>query len=337
MNTTSPNAVPANGLRVADGQAEAWLARLLSPQCSPGDRAMFEDWLAQSQDHVNAYLEAERVHAMAGKLAADDLLRATARQARRRIGEEAARRGRWFQALSGIAATLAIALGAAYWLTRAPAVTIEQHYATTVGEQRTVVLDDGTVMLLDTGSAVSTHFSARERRVALGRGRVQFNVGRDPRRPFLVEAGPGIVRDIGTTFQVSRTGEAITVGLIEGAVMVAVGGDTASARSSTLAPGEQVAIDASGELQPTRPLDLAMAQAWPRGELVFNERRLDHLLAEMNRYSQTQLRLADPELGALTVSGVFHIDDQQALVTALEQGWSLRAERVGEHEILLHR
>jgi transmembrane sensor len=152
-----------------------------------------------------------------------------------------------------------------------------------------------------------------------------------------VEAGPGIVRDIGTTFQVSRIGEEITVGLIEGAVVVAVAGGATTARSSTLAAGEQVAIDADGELQDKRPLDLAVAQAWPRGELVFKDRRLDQLLAEMNRYSPTQLRLADPELGALTVSGVFHIDDQQALVTALEQGWSLRAERVGEHEIVLHR
>lgn len=336
MNTTNRNAVPANGLRIDEGQAEAWLARLLSPHCSTGDRAAFEDWLAQSPDHVDAYLEAELVHAMAGKLASDDLLRATARQARRRIGEETARRGRWLSALSGIAATLAIALGAAYWLTRAPAVAIEQ-YATAVGEQRTIVLKDGTAMLLDTGSSVSTHFSNRERRVAVERGRVQFSVGRDPRRPFLVEAGPGIVRDIGTTFQVSRIGDDITVGLIEGVVVVAVAEGTTTARSSTLAPGEQVAIDADGKLQGKRPLDLAVAQAWPRGELVFKGRRLDQLLAEMNRYSQIQLRLADPELGALTVSGVFHIDDQQALVTALEQGWSLRAERVGEHEIVLHR
>jgi transmembrane sensor len=336
MNTTNPNAVPVDEYPIDEGQAEAWLARLLSPHCRPEDRAAFEDWLAQSPDHVDAYLEAELVHATAGKLASDDLLRAAARQARRRMGEAGARRGRWFSAISGIAATLAIALGAAYWLTRAPVVTVEQ-YATAVGEQRTVVLSDGTAMLLDTGSSVTTRFSDRERRVVMERGRVQFSVGRDPRRPFLVQAGPGTVRDIGTTFQVSRTGEEVTVGLIEGAVEVAVGEDASTASRSTLAPGEQVAIDAKGALQVKRPLDLAVAQAWPRGDLVFKERRLDQLLAEMNRYSQTQVRLADPELGALTVSGVFHIDDQQALVTALERGWSLRAERVGDHEIVLHR
>ncbi len=55
----------------------------------------------------------------------------------------------------------------------------------------------------------------------------------------------------------------------------------------------------------------------------------------MNRYSARQVRLADPALGALTVSGVFHAGDQDALVAALERGWSLRAERSGE-EIVLH-
>jgi len=332
MNTANPLPIASE-----DGQAEAWLARLLAPDCSVQDRAAFEDWLAQSPQHIDDYFEAESVHAMAGALASDDLLRAAARQARRTAGEDIARRRRRLvTAMSSIAATLALALGAAHWLTRTPVVPIEQ-YVTTVGEQRTVVLQDGTTMLLDTDSSVTTRYGQRDRVVAVERGRVQFTVGHDPQRPFMVEAGPGIVRDIGTTFQVSRIGEEVRVGLIEGAVVVAAARDGSQRNSSTLAPGEQVAIDAAGALQPKQVLDLAVAEAWPRGDLVFKERRLDQLLAEMNRYSQTQLRLADPQLGVLTVSGVFHIDDQQALVTALERGWSLRAERLGEHEIVLHR
>lgn len=70
---------------------------------------------------------------------------------------------------------------------------------------------------------------------------------------------------------------------------------------------------------------------------MFKQRRLDELLTEMNRYSKQQVRLADPSMGGLTVSGVFHAGDQDALVAVLERGWSLRAERRGADEIVLHR
>ena len=96
-------------------------------------------------------------------------------------------------------------------------------YATAIGEQRDQLLTDGTRLLLDTDSAVDIRFDSRERLVEVRRGRVQIEVGKDA-RPFLVRAGQAVVRDIGTTFQVSRgRGEAVQVGLIEGMVQVSLG------------------------------------------------------------------------------------------------------------------
>lgn len=324
---------PSTGKDTRDGaqrQAEAWLARLDSPECDARERAAFEAWLAQSPEHIDAYLQAERVHALAAALAGDELLRAAARRERRRAASSWRRPQRWLAS----AAVLLVAIGAAVlWRPHSPPAQVQQ-FATAAGELRQVALADGTRLWLDAGSAVETRYG-EERVVELRRGRIQVDVAADPGRPFRVRAGASTIRDIGTVFQVSRRGEAVDVGLLEGEVEVSVG-TGAERRSSRLRPGEQVAIDPSGRLQPKRPLDLAVAQAWPRGDLVFKQRRLDELLAEMNRYSPVQLRLADPALGALTVSGVFHAGDQDALVAALEQGWSLRAERVGEREIVLH-
>lgn len=313
-------------------QAEAWVALLMSPECSAQERAAFEDWLALSPGNINAYLEAERIHALAASLGSDDLLRAAAQAARRKPAVAPVRRHgqRW---LAAAAAVLVMAVAGHYVWQRPPAASVQQ-FATAMGEQRQVALSDGTVMHLDTGSAVSTRYDRQQRQVELLKGRAQFVVGEDPRRPFLVKAGPSTVRDIGTTFQVSRIGEQVNVGLLDGRVEVStdVGGPRAH---SALAPGEQVSVDAGGNIGPTQPLDLAAARAWPQGDLIFNQRRLDELVAEMNRYSQVQVKLADPALGALTVSGVFHAGDQEALVAALERGWSLHAQRNGKHEIVL--
>ena len=329
MTASSPNSSSS-----VDGRAEAWLARLISPECTRQDRAAFEDWLAESPANVDAYLEAEMIHARARALASDDLLRAAARRARRTA---AGNSRQWWPRLAtaaAMAASLVLAIGIYNRPKKPPTVPILR-FVTEVGEQRSFTLADGTAMRLDTDSLVNVRFADDQRVVEVDRGRVQFKVGTDPQRPFLVKAGPGTVRDIGTTFQVSHLDKEVSVGLIEGAVMVSTRDD--GKQEATLAAGEQVRIDSQGHLHPKQSLDLAVAQAWTKGELIFKERRLDQLLDEMNRYSSVRLRLADPSLGAVTVSGVFHIDDQAALVAALERGWGIRAERVGTDEIVLSR
>lgn len=316
-------------LQPADSQAEAWMARLMAPDCTAADRAAFEDWLAQSPAHIEAWLEVERVQALGAELAGDDMLRAAARAARR---APAARRPGWQVWIPAAAAVLVAALAAVQWWQMPGEVSV-QEFATTLGEQREVTLADGTVMLLDTASTLTARYDDEQRVVELRSGRAQFVVGRDPQRPFLVRAGASTIRDIGTTFQVSHRDKVVKVGLLEGRVDVS---SSADGRRSMLSPGEQLTVDASGRIGDRAPLDVVAARAWPSGDLVFNQRRLDELLTEMNRYSSRQVRLADPALGALTVSGVFHAGDQEALVAALERGWSLRAVRTDEHEIVLH-
>ncbi len=229
-------------LQPADGQAESWMARLMAPDCTAADRAAFEDWLAQSPANVEAWLEVERVQALSAHLRGDEMLRAAARAARR--APALAPRRTWRVWLPAAAAVLVAAVAAVHWW-QLPDEASVQHYATALGEQRQVILADGTVMRLDTASALTARYDDEQRVIELKHGRAQFVVGTDPDRPFLVRAGSGTVRDIGTTFQVSRRDETVNVGLLEGRVDVSSAGD---ATGSTLSPGEQVTIDASGRI-----------------------------------------------------------------------------------------
>lgn len=327
MNTTSSTNSSA-------GRADAWLALLLSPDCTPQDRAEFNQWLDESPQHVIAYVEAERLHQIAGQLANDEMLRAAARAALREAGRDATpawRRFAWWAPTTLVAGVLvAVTIGMRWWVPTGPAPS--EHYATQVGERRELTLQDGSRLMLDTDSSLSVRFDNERREVEVERGRVQFVVAQDAARPFTVRAGEGSIRDIGTTFQVHKADQHVEVGLIEGKVIV-TGAEKAT---STLAPGQQVSYDNHGRLGATEPLDVSVANAWPGGDLVFKNQRLDALLVEMNRYSTTKLRLAEPELGRITVSGVFHAGDQAALLEVLKQGWSLRAERRGD-EIYLRR
>lgn len=321
----------------ADQQAAYWVARLDAPDCDANERSTFEDWLAQSPRHLRAWLQADAIHAAAAGLAADDLMRAAARKARREARDTFASPSTGLRAWGWAAAAgVAVAVGVLAWRMQPEAPVAQLRYATVVGEQRAVELADGTSLLLDTGTTLSVRLDERQRQVDVEGGRVHMVVGDDP-RPFLVHAGAATIRDIGTTFQVQRDAAGTHVGLVEGAVVVSAAPSRGPASSVQLAPGEQVSVESDAGFAPVRTFDIAAAEGWTQGELVFKEHRLDSLLAEANRYSTTQLTLADPALAEITVSGVFRAGNQDALVSALERGWGLRAQRVGPDEIRLHR
>lgn len=332
MKTTLLTSTAAHSAESDDERASAWVALLDSPECTSHDRAEFDRWLDESPRHVAAYVEAERVHQAAAQLNHDELLQAAARIAWRATGRGTTR-SRWWVPTTLVASLLVATVVGVNWL-RAPGEPTVQHYATAIGEQRSLRLADGTQIMLDTDSAIVARFGDDRREIELDRGRVQFQVAADAQRPFSVKAGDGVIRDIGTTFQVSKHADSINVGLIEGSVIVSSG---VAQVGSTLNPGQQISYDRSGRMTPAEPLDLNVAQAWPTGDLVFKNSRLDTLLTEMNRYSSTKLLLAEPALGEITISGVFHIGDQASLLKALEQGWSLRAEQGQGGEIVLHR
>ena len=318
-----------------DQQAASWVARLEAPDCGAAEREAFEDWLAQSPRHLEAWVQADAIHAAAAQLAHDDLLQAAARKARRESRDLFARSGPWSWKWAA-AASVAVMVGVLAWRLELEAPATQQHYATAVGEQRTIGLADGTELLLDTGSAVTVRLGERQREVDVQAGRVQLAVGDDP-RPFLVHAGGTTIRDIGTTFQVTREGRAVNVGLIEGAVVVSAAPVPDKVERVQLAPGQQVSVGADARFAPVQALDIAVAEGWTEGELVFKQHRLDALLAEANRYSRIKLTLADPALAEITVSGVFRAGNQDALVLALERGWGLHSRRVGPNEIHLYR
>lgn len=313
--------------------AEEWLARLLSPESEAHDSEAFEQWRAADPEHAVAYAEAEHIHRSAAQLAAAPLLRAAAQAARRDTARDRGLRPRlaWLAA-AGIAASLLLVFGRLEH-TRGT-VPVDQHYTSGVGPPRAIHLDDGTQLLLDAQSALTVRLGPQLREVILEQGRAEFTVAHDVQRPFQVRVGNNLIRDIGTTFQVSRQPDGVIVGLLQG--RVAVSGDDADHHwTSELRPAQQIHIDHGGAAGTISPLDLAAARGWTHGELAFRQRRLDDLLDEMNRYSTTRLRLGDPSLAALRVSGSFHAGDQDALVKALVRGWQLRVKRTAPNELTL--
>lgn len=87
---------------------------------------------------------------------------------------------------------------------------------------RMVQLEDGSIAVLDAGTALAIEFDGQQRHLRLLRGQAWFQVAHEA-RPFQVEAAGGQIRDIGTAFSVSMQDTTVLTQVSEGGVDVRPG------------------------------------------------------------------------------------------------------------------
>lgn len=325
--------------------AASWFARLRADDASADDRRDAEAWLAADPSHRAAYARLQHLWNTLGDFAAsaevDDRLSAprlagvvkapAATTVPARVPSVPARPHHWrWLAASAAALTVAI-IG---WQLLRPAPPVEQQFATTVGQQRSITLEDGTVVELDAASRIAVRYSAGERRIALQQGRAFFSVASDAARPLSVDTSSGSVRVTGTRFEVHRHDAAMAVALYEGKVQLRQAGDD-SVVLGNLAPGQRAQLSKGnapvlGKFEPTD------TPAWTRGQLVFEDLPLADAIEEFNRYGGTPIHIADPALQTLRVSGVFRSNDAAAFIEALRSAYAVSSDEQGG-QVQLHR
>jgi len=200
--------------------------------------------------------------------------------------------------------------------------------ATEVGEIRTETVADGLKVTLDTDSAVAV--SGDRRRLRLERGRARIGVDRRA-APIVVDAGAARIDAEQAVFDVRvEAGEAV-VTPVEGAVAVAsVGRDGEAVRVSA----QQSLAVAPGAVRMRDGPD--RSRSWPRGLLEFDGAALRAVVDEANRYSPVRIRLADPDLGSLRVTGQFRVGDTAGLGQSLAAAFGLSLSKQSNGDLLLH-
>ncbi len=302
-------------------EASAWLARLQGPGRTPAAEAAFKAWLAVDASHAHAFARVTDTWEMvpgAARLAVQAGVD-------RRVQQAISPLPRRAMVLSACMMLLATVASVAWWVLQEPV------YRTAVGEQRTVILDDGTRVVLNTDSRMKVAYAGRERQIRLERGEALFEVVPDPQRPFVVQARGEAVRALGTTFLVRQDPVRLVVALIEGKVEIAStvtgrGATAGLARPVLLAPGERVVMRAGAQPKVDRPRMEAVT-AWQRGEVMFDDVPLAEAIAALGRYGSVRLRLARPELASLRISGVFALRDPAEFARSLAQLHGLKVEQ----------
>ena len=307
MNAFSAKPVSAQVLDAAI----AW--QLCLDAGSTEQRAEFERWHAADEEHARAWLQLgmlnQRFAAAAGPARkALGQTRAGLRQRVRKLGSGLAS----VVLVGGLLGWLSAHQNLNYWLA-------DQRTGT--GEQRSLRLEDGTLLSLNTHSAVDVRFDEQQRLIVLREGEISIETGHNDDRPFIVATEDGRLRALGTRFLVRLEGQGTRLGVLQSAVAAK---PQDSGDEQIVREGQQVLMnhDRLGHIDP-----LAMgADAWTRGMLVVDNVRLDQLVQELGRYRSGYLGVA-PEVAGLRITGSFPLHNTDLALQSLLPTLPVQVER----------
>ncbi|OYX73596.1 MAG: hypothetical protein B7Y81_02465 [Caulobacter sp. 32-67-35] len=296
--------------------AADWFVRLQG-DAALEDWTAFQAWLEADPAHAAAYDAIEALWVELDDAPANDDLPCQEAPARavadnvspfQRRAERPSRRWVWAAGATAAAAA-ALVLAVLPQLTR-PTFT---DYSTRRGEIREIALADGSRLTLGSATVVRVHLGRAQRDVTLVDGEARFDVAHLPTRPFVVSVVDRKVRVLGTEFNILSHADRLTVTVRRGVVAVS-GGDDPPVR---LTKGQQLIHVQNTTSSQVRVADPNSVLAWTSGKLVYRDTPLPEVVAELNRYVATPIRV-DPSAASVKVSGVLLIDKESAMIRRLE-------------------
>jgi len=343
-------------------QASHWWELLHSDSASNSDHHEFGEWVARSPERVEAYLQTARlvkaiksprliwpstaaeVLIREAKASPETALQFSTTRVSAPVARGEARHVRSGFAWAAAAAVLLMGVGVALFMLKTP-----QEFRTALGEQRSVLLADGSRVTLNTDSTIEVNLQRARREVRLMHGEALFEVAHDPVRPFVVRAGNALLKDMGTLFNVDMRSNGTSVTVVEGRVAVDSGrpGKNAGAQAAhggpvtlealVLGANDRVVITPAGLGAPQHGVNVAPIVAWTQRQLMFEHRPLSEVAEEFNRYNRDRIDIDSAELKRQEVTGVFEANDPASFVAFLSSipGVEIREAANGAHIVTM--
>ncbi|MCK5424868.1 MAG: FecR domain-containing protein [Emcibacter sp.] len=314
-------------------EATEWFVKMRADDISEPRSDDFVQWISQSPSHQAAYAQIGGFW--------DDLsvleTKNTAHQPRKASNSNFVSR-HWSP--RAIAASIAFFVISIVGFNYGDSLLMDSH-ATRVGELADIILQDGSHLVMNTNSKVRIDLQDDKRIVYLDSGEVFFDVTKDKSRPFYVETSGGLVRVLGTKFNIRQRGNSSDVTVLEGAVGVVDYGrmkDNMGALSldATLAPGQRFTLGNDALANVAQLADEAAVLAWRERKLIYNGESFRELVQDINRYYDAEIRIGDPSLNDIEVVAILKIEDRGATLRALETTFNVTARPISEDLIYLY-
>lgn len=303
-----------------DPVTDAALNWLFTLQAGPDDqrlRSEFEAWRNSDPAHAETFADVAGAWNLPEMdMVAADLAARTGHSTQKHDAKvvqiPVRKRSLWMTASMAAAAVVLIAVG----IQQYPVLMLQWRadYQTATGVFEEIMLPDGSLMTLNTASAVALDFKGTTRAVTLLQGEAYFDVVPDQARPFLVTAAFAEVEVKGTAFSVRTESEADTIVLERGHVDVAHLPERAE--TASLEPGESITASAT-MLSAVTKADPDTSLAWLKGMIVFEDRPFGQVLHEVGRYYGHSIVVATGRLEHVRVNGNYRLDNPERAIRSL--------------------
>jgi len=325
-------------------EASIWFVDFRSGDIDAQAREEFHAWLRRSPDHIQAYMDIASTYAEIPAPGADGQLDVAALIAHARVSSDdnvvsltatevastgsraeatalqgRVGRSRRPRSLAAAAAVLFAIVSLSAWYHFQRGV-----YGTQIGEQRSLTLEDGSTVELNSNSRIRVRYTKLERHIDLIQGQALFEVARDKAHPFIVQTDQIRVRAVGTQFDVYRKQGGTVVTVVEG--RVAIEPERASSGGSValgLAAGEQLIVKPESIERPAHA-NVTAATAWTARQLIFDGTPLREVAEEFNRYTARRLIVESGGLEDFHISGTYSSTNPESLLRFLRAQPGLR-------------
>lgn len=312
-------------------QARQWFIAMRDNP-SRRQRAACDEWRNSDPAHETAWRDVEAIWQetdVAGrKLAekeADELAVYLTAIDRNRYRQRVRRRA------ASVSATFGVLLLACLWLGNPDwTQNLTADHVAARGERSELVLPDGSRVLLDADSAINVDMAVGKRHVELLRGGAFFDVVHSS-TPFIVSAGVGDIRVLGTQFDVRLLDGGGAVTLARGSVAVTT---AENATPTLLSPGQKVSFTPSGVDSPDS-VNIADEMAWHSGRYIFYRARLEDVVREVERYHHGRILIPVSALANERVTGSFSLADSDAALASLQASVGFRMRKVTDYLLIL--
>jgi len=273
----------------------------------------FEHWLSANDLHRTAWQRLQNLNGQFSGLPAKAALATL-----NRLPESRMQRRQLLKLI-----VMATGVGAAGWGTEryAPWQRLTADYSTRTGEHRRWTLADGSVLDLNTDSAVSLAFE-QQRQVTLLRGELALATGRASALPLRLKTPHCAMDTVDAQFEARLIADLTCLTVSKGSVTV-----TASPGFApfTVQAGEQWLI--SNSHVRSAPMPVVELGAWRDGMLITRNQPLSLVLAELARYHVGYLGW-DSQIATLPVSGNFSTTRPEQSVALIARAYGLQVRQL---------
>lgn len=197
-----------------------------------------------------------------------------------------------------------LAAAAAAWMALMPAVISHADLytvQTAPGQRHSVTLADGTLIEMNGGTKLVLDRSS-DRVATLDRGEAVFHVVHHADHPFEVHSGTVTLQDVGTVFNVVRTGPQLRVAVAEGSVVY-----QPAKEKVPLGKGMALAMREGDDHIELMHVASESVGGWAGNRLDFRDVALSTVAEDVSRSTGVELAVA-PQIAAVPFTGTLRLD-----------------------------